>query len=89
MEMANALLYIAGALMMGLGALGAACRYRYFRWPLFGRCCTSTRAYSYAAYPILRGDGLGRCGADDCCRYCDVRSVCGGALIRHKRQRII
>jgi len=88
MEMANALLYIAGALMM-VWAHWARPSVSHFGRTFFGRRRTPTRTDPHAAYPVLRGDGPGRRGSDDCRRYRDVHHVCGGELIRAKRLRII
>jgi F-type H+-transporting ATPase subunit c len=72
MEMANALLYIAGALMMGLGALGAAVGIG-----ILGGRFLEGAARQPELIPMLRTQFFVVMG----CWYCNVCPVCGGALI--------
>ena len=77
MEMAHALLYIAGALMMGLGALGAAVGIG-----ILGGRFLEGAARQPELIPMLRTQFFVVMGLVDavpmiCSWYCDVRSVCG------------
>jgi len=81
MEMTQAVLFIAGALMMGLGALGASVGIGILvaaSW----KALPSARTDPHAAYAVLHRDGSGRRRADDRCRSGHVRSVRRCRLIR-------
>ncbi len=77
MELA-VLLYVAGGLMMGLGAIGAAIGVGRARREIPRRRCAPTRVAADAAYTALHRAGSGRCRTDDLGRYRAVRDLRGG-----------